>query len=176
MRRVVTGEDERGRSRVVSDTAAPTVASEHIRGMVSTPLWATLDAGSFDRSGNDPLPALGPAEDLPERGGTRFFCITFPPDSVYADPAFDPTAAAAEQRRNSPRLAAHFSPERPGVHRTDTVDYTFVLSGTILLELDDDEVELREGDVVVQNGVRHAWRNRTAEPALLGVVWVAPPA
>ena len=176
MRRVVTGEDERGRSRVVEDGPASTYSSVAVPGLVSTPLWATLGASSFDRSGTDPIPALGPTEDLPEPGGTRFFCVQFPPDSVFGDPSFDPAAAAAEQMRNSPRFAALFSSDSPGVHRAETVDYTFVLSGSVVLELDDEEVELHPGDVVVQNGARHAWRNRTDSPVLLGIVWVGPPA
>ncbi len=175
MRRVVTGEDKRGRSRVVADATAGSYSSTTVTGLVSTPLWATLGAPSFDRSGSDPIPALGPTEDLPEPGETRFFCIQFPPDSVFAESAFDPQAAAAEQARNSPRFAALFSSEHPGVHRAGTVDYTFVLSGSVVLELDEEEVELHPGDVVVQNGTRHAWRNRTDSPVILGIVWVAPP-
>jgi mannose-6-phosphate isomerase-like protein (cupin superfamily) len=176
MRRVVTGEDEMGRSRLVSDGPAAVYASRSVPGLISTPLWATLGAASFDRSGFDPIPSLGPTEDLPEPGETRFFCVEFPPDSVFADPTFDPAAAAAEQARNSPRFAALFSSEHPGVHRAGTVDYHIVLAGTIVLELDDEEVELHTGDVIVQNGARHAWRNRTDSPVLLGIVWVAPPA
>jgi len=41
-----------------------------------------------------------------------------------------------------------------------------VLDGTIVLELDDGEtVALHKGDVVIQNGTRHAWRNPTDAPA-----------
>jgi hypothetical protein len=176
MRRVVTGEDERGRSRLVEDSDASSYSSRSVPGLVSTPLWATLGETSFDRSGSDPIPALGPTEDLPGPGETRFFCVQFPPDTVFDAPSFDPTAAANEQRRNSPMFAALFSSEHPGVHRADTVDYTFVLSGSVVLQLDDEEVELHPGDVVVQNGARHAWRNRTDAPVVLGIVWVAPPA
>ena len=47
------------------------------------------------------------------------------------------------------------------------------ISGEVVLELDDGaEVTLRPGDTVVQNGTRHAWRNRTSEPAVLVVVLV----
>ena len=63
--------------------------------------------------------------------------------------------------------------ENIGMHTTDTVDYEFVISGEVVLELDDGaEVTLRPGDTVVQNGTRHAWRNRTSEPAVLVVVLV----
>ena len=47
------------------------------------------------------------------------------------------------------------------MHRTATMDYDVVLKGTIGLELDNGaEVTLKPGDIVVQNGTRHRWRNR----------------
>ncbi|WP_274521192.1 cupin domain-containing protein [Rhodococcus rhodochrous] len=43
-----------------------------------------------------------------------------------------------------------------------------MLSGILVLELDDGvEVELRPGDCVIQRGTRHAWWNRTNQPAAL---------
>jgi quercetin dioxygenase-like cupin family protein len=45
-----------------------------------------------------------------------------------------------------------------GLHRTDTIDNDTVLSGEIVLVLDDGEVELHTGDCVVLPGVMHAWR------------------
>lgn len=46
------------------------------------------------------------------------------------------------------------------VHRTASIDYGIVLEGEITLVLDDSEVALRAGDVVVQRGTDHAWANR----------------
>jgi quercetin dioxygenase-like cupin family protein len=56
------------------------------------------------------------------------------------------------------------------MHTTPTIDFEVVLSGEVVLELDDGaEVTLRPGDTVVQNGTRHRWRNSGAEPAVLAV-------
>lgn len=67
-----------------------------------------------------------------------------------------------------PGLAERFEPESPGMHTTDSVDYGILLEGEISLELDDGKtVALKAGDVVVQNGTRHAWRNPGTEPATL---------
>jgi hypothetical protein len=110
---------------------------------------------------------------LPLPGGTCFLIVRFPPDSVYADPGFDPAAAAAEQRMASPGIAELFEPDYPGMHTTDSVDYIVVLAGEVWLELDDGQVSrLRAGDTVVQNGTRHAWRNLSTEPVTLAVVQV----
>ena len=51
------------------------------------------------------------------------------------------------------------------MHRTETVDYGIVLSGKLWLVLDEGEVELGPGDIVVQRGTNHAWSNRTEETA-----------
>ena len=49
------------------------------------------------------------------------------------------------------------------VHRTASIDYGIVLEGQITLILDDSEVTLCAGDVVVQRGTDHAWANRGTE-------------
>ena len=55
----------------------------------------------------------------------------------------------------------HKAGRHPLMHRTESIDYGIVLSGEIVLLLDDSEVHLKQGDVVVQRGTIHAWTNRT---------------
>jgi mannose-6-phosphate isomerase-like protein (cupin superfamily) len=55
--------------------------------------------------------------------------------------------------------------KRTVMHRTRTVDYVVVIKGEIVLVLDDSEVTLHPGDVVVQRGTDHAWENRSSAPA-----------
>lgn len=46
------------------------------------------------------------------------------------------------------------------MHRSFSIDYGIVLSGNLELELDGGEiVELNAGDIVVQRGTNHLWRN-----------------
>ncbi|EXJ69939.1 uncharacterized protein A1O5_07012 [Cladophialophora psammophila CBS 110553] len=48
----------------------------------------------------------------------------------------------------------------PLMHRTQSLDYGVVLEGTIEMELDDGSVTLlKRGDIAVQRGTNHAWRN-----------------
>jgi quercetin dioxygenase-like cupin family protein len=50
---------------------------------------------------------------------------------------------------------------RSPMHRTESIDYGVVLSGTITLVLDDDAaVEVGPGELIVQRGTDHAWENR----------------
>jgi quercetin dioxygenase-like cupin family protein len=53
---------------------------------------------------------------------------------------------------------------RSAMHRTNSLDYGIVLSGTAELELDDGAVtRVEAGDVVVQRGTIHAWRNPSTD-------------
>jgi quercetin dioxygenase-like cupin family protein len=62
---------------------------------------------------------------------------------------------------------------RSPMHRTQSLDYAIVLSGTASLVLDDgSETVLRPGDVVIQRGTDHAWVNKTDEPARMAFVLV----
>jgi hypothetical protein len=170
IRRVVTGHDPASASAVVLDTAVPrSDVFRRIPGMVSRLVWASAPTPTLPFDGADPTPAV--ADFVPAPGATRFLIVTFPPDSVFSAPDFDPAAAAAENLAISPGLAERFEPD--GMHATDTVDYGIVLDGEIWLELDEGRsTHLRRHDVVVQNGTRHAWRNKSERPATLAFVLI----
>lgn len=62
---------------------------------------------------------------------------------------------------------------RSPMHRTETVDYGIVLSGAVVLVLDDgSETLLHAGDVVVQRGTDHAWLNPGDSSARMAFVLV----
>lgn len=64
-------------------------------------------------------------------------------------------------------------PYAVGMHATDTVDIAFVIEGALCLKVasDDREVTLRRGDVLIQNGVVHSWRNPFDEPCVISYVF-----
>ena len=104
--------------------------------------------------------ALGVASVLPVPGGTSVMLVTFPPQQEGPAEEVDAAAALDEMRARLPGMAELFEAEHPGFHRTDSIDYGVVLEGELLLELDEGRsTHLRQGDVVVQSGTRHAWRN-----------------
>jgi len=102
----------------------------------------------------------------------RLIVLTIPPDAVYARPDFRPEPAGREMADIAPGLAECFEAEHPGMHTTPTVDYDVVLEGELCLELTDGEVVVRPGDIVIQHGTRHAWRNRTDRPTRLLAVLI----
>jgi quercetin dioxygenase-like cupin family protein len=60
----------------------------------------------------------------------------------------------------------------PRRHRTNSIDYAVVMSGEIDMELDDQVVHLRAGDVLVQRGTVHNWVNRGTEPCTIAFVLI----
>jgi uncharacterized cupin superfamily protein len=106
-------------------------------------------------------------------GGFRFGLFTVPPDSVMAAASIDMEAALQEAEEKLPGAIAYLEPDNPGMHTTNTIDFEYVISGEIWLELDDGvEVHLRAGDTVVKNGIRHAWRNKSSEPCRMVTILV----
>lgn len=58
-------------------------------------------------------------------------------------------------------------------HKTDTIDYAFVISGKIYMQLDKEEVCLKAGDVLIQRATNHNWLNRGPEPCMILFVLVS---
>ncbi|MCR4467864.1 cupin domain-containing protein [Burkholderia sp. SCN-KJ] len=172
IRRVVTGRAPDGRSVVLSDGATPrTVAFQSIPGHAFAQVWTTPPLPVLSASSADPTNRQTGL--LPPTGGTSLLIVVFPPDSTMSAPGFDPAAAGAECVARMPDLAQTFEPDCPGMHATDTVDYAIVLSGEIWLEVDDgQETLLRPTDVVVQQGTRHAWRNKGDAPSTVAFFMV----
>lgn len=172
IRRVVTIKNASGKSVVASDGPSPAErALKHTPGFVSTPLWLTGAPAVKASDATDPMATIETL--LPGPGGTSFMIVSFPPDSVMTPPAWDPSLAVPEILEATPGIAHAMEPDNPGMHTTDTVDYGVVLDGEVWLELDDGEtVHLRRHDVVVQNGARHAWRNKGDRPVTMAFVLV----
>ena len=95
------------------------------------------------------------------------------PAEIWSDEDFGARLIGTQPPKNGSRFAINDTPPgSPGrMHRTDTLDIIFVVSGEIDMELDDgNEVHLKQGDVMVQQGTNHAWWNRGSEWARLVIV------
>lgn len=172
VRRVVTGHDAAGKAVFVSDTAVAPATPALLPGSAFHRLWGGDEAPRFPDDGSPPLG--DGAAYFPPLGGFRFGLFTLPPASAPGPgPDLDVPAALAEAEALLPGLLAHLEPDDPGMHTTATIDFEVVLSGEVVLELDDGaSVHLRPGDTVVQNGTRHRWSNPGDVPATLAVFLV----
>jgi mannose-6-phosphate isomerase-like protein (cupin superfamily) len=169
VRRVVTGHDRDGKAVFASDELVDpiTVAARPDRSYHR--LWGADVTPTFpDDGGPTPHHAYFPAVD-----GYRFGLFTVMPGAVMVPGPDDPQAMLAEMEDKLPGFLTLLEPDNPGMHTTDTIDFEVVLSGELILELDDGaETVLRPGDTVVQNGTRHRWGNRGAEPAVVALFMV----
>lgn len=168
---VVTGH-KNSRAVFVSDGhPGEVVAMEKTPGMALVKLWTSPAVPVVGDAG--PKEFDVGASFLPAPGESRMCILTCPPDALMMAPGFDIGAAVEEFTAKQPEMAALREPADPAMHRTDTVDHILILDGEVWLELDDqEEVLLRARDVVIQNGTRHAWRNRSDKPVTLAVFMV----
>lgn len=171
VRRIVTGE-RGGRSVVLSDGP---VANTHdfaaVHGFQTTLAWKAEAVPALPYDGEDPVARV--TSMVPDPQGSTLIIVRFPPDSVFAASDFDGAAAGQEQAEFLPGLFESFDPDGSGMHKTATVDYDIVLDGELWLELDDGEVRhLKAGDVVIQNGTHHAWRNRSDKVSTMAAVLI----
>jgi quercetin dioxygenase-like cupin family protein len=135
-RRVVTGHDERGKSVVLSDSAPP--QNHSMRGRA-------IGADFFEMwNDSRPVPLLTSVEA--SEPNEREFTIMPVTGHLF-------------------RIIDVYPPQLGGkrtvMHRTKSLDYAVVIEGEVVLLLEDSEVLLKKGDVVVQRGTNHAWENRS---------------
>lgn len=160
-RRVVTGHRGDGKSVVASDTEVEGVQVPGLPGVYLTTLWGADAAYTYPDAGNE---AAHPAW-FPPIGGARFIEFVLAPDSTPPDTSLDEAEINAAAEKLFPGLLGHFDPEDPGMHRSASTDMLYVISGRCVLELDDGSAtKLKAGDVVVQSGTMHRWKNPYDEP------------
>jgi hypothetical protein len=167
VRRVVTIVDAQDKAVVLHDGPAPNKAVRPASGNTMRLIWTT------DRT---PAPISGPADrgqvqigTQPPPMGSAFRIIDYPP----AAPGVDRLDASQRQREighDAPKRG--LPPRHPFMHRTRSLDYVIILAGEIDMLLDDSEIHLKAGDVLIQQGTNHAWVNRGTEPCRIAFVLI----
>ena len=133
-------------SRVVSKQRSP-------GGNAVTMLWVTGET-PVDMSASSDR-AETKVGVPPPANGSIFRIVDFPPTAAGAPPVdhhemlvgmgIDPATQGYSRH--------------PNTHRTRSIDYAIVLEGEIDMLMDDTEVHMKAGDVLVQQGTNHAWVN-----------------
>jgi mannose-6-phosphate isomerase-like protein (cupin superfamily) len=168
IRRVVTGHNDQGVAIVESDMTATQILQRPNRpGVTLTNFW--LSNGTPAEYDTATETCEGPFILHPPAGGSVFRTVEFEPEDPKILATLDGRAAFAEMgaAANIVENARH-----PFMHRTDSVDYAIILTGEIYMLLDDEDVLLKAGDVVVQRGTNHAWSNRGTQTCIIAFVLV----
>lgn len=167
VRRVVTTIDSNDKAVVLLDGATPHKKVRPQTQTVSRLLWVT-DQTPADLSGSADRAAIE-IGIMPPRGGTVFRIVEFPPETAEAR-RLDSDAMHSSLGDGAPKRG--LPPRHPAMHRTRTVDYAVVMAGEIDMLLDDSEIHLKAGDVLVQQGTNHAWVNNSGKPCRICFVLI----
>ncbi|GAA4450880.1 cupin domain-containing protein [Nibrella saemangeumensis] len=142
-RRVVTGVNANGKSSIISDGFVPKNATYSDPGH--------LEINTLWVENQVPVAFDKQAETLdgyaftlePSYGGFKAYFITFEPGY------------------------------KPDFHKTDTIDFIFIISGKLELLVEGGSTILASGDSVVQRGTNHAWRVVGDEPCKAAAVVIS---
>lgn len=152
-RRVLCGQSAEGKSTIVSD--GPTTRWLSTPAMTVCDIWETEALPvAFTQE-----PCEGKVVLDPARGGFIYRVTTFMPDD-----SFDPAEMAKLVEGMG---GAMQQGDKPGLHRSDTVDMVTVMSGECYCVLEEGEVHLTPGDTVILRGSVHAWSNRSTQPCMV---------
>jgi len=106
---------------------------------------------------------------VPPKGGTIFRIVDFVPTDKKIE-SMDINTMMKVVGDHAP--AKGMPPRHPMMHRTRSLDYALIMSGEIDMLLDDSEVHLKAGDVVVQQATNHAWVNRSGKPCRVAFILI----
>jgi mannose-6-phosphate isomerase-like protein (cupin superfamily) len=164
IRRVVTKLDASGKAVVMVDEKTKLTAPRPPN--LAANIWVT-DKAQPDFSWTDDRGKT--KVGLAPKAGTIFRVVDFAPESAGGHPT-DPNFMMKIVGADAP--AKGLPPRHPMMHRTRSLDYAVVISGEIDMLLDEGEVHLKAGDVVVQQATNHAWVNRGHEPCRIAFILI----
>ncbi|OBT64252.1 hypothetical protein VE03_06880 [Pseudogymnoascus sp. 23342-1-I1] len=148
-RRIVTGHNDQGRAIIESDTVLYPIPPQP-----TTVIDAEEEShlSKFDQASNGGFIMLWRTNEFPA-------AVQGPWTEYHGKPIplADDIGATVRIVDMPPGL-------RSPMHRTKSLDFGVVLSGEVILVLDDGvESIVKQGETVVQRGTIHAWENRTTE-------------
>ena len=167
IRRVVTGNDERGRSKVVWDGPAPSAHDDSATGAgrAHIDFWVWNEpqialSGTSD-DGNLKYDFPGPVN------GGHWRVVQGPPRPRGYDQSKDPLYVPLHEPKRhgvGPRWDRGGSCSHSGgMHKTETVDYAIIIDGQRTLVLDSGKVSWSPGDIVIDVGAWHQWLSESDE-------------
>ena len=167
VRRVVTTHDATGKAVVLFDGVPPQGMSRPESHVASRLCWVT-DATPADMAGAQDRGDRTIGIPPPARGSV-FRVVDFGPGTDTVSLPADHMARSMGEGHVGGKARP---PRHHAMHRTKSVDYAIILSGEIDMLLDDSEIHLKAGDVLVQQGTNHAWVNRGTETCRIAFVLI----
>jgi hypothetical protein len=166
---LIAAVNDQGRSYIAQAGPTPAILINEGRpGYANHNIWRTT-ATPAPIDAADSITAH--AGVLPPAGGTIIRIIDIPPESRDPEERRRQAEAVFRQMFADARHAPQ-SDRHPGMHTTDTIDYAIMLEGELVAIMEEGEAVMRRGDVLIQRGTAHAWRNRTAQIARIAFILI----
>ena len=135
--------------------------------------WRTVshlpaDREDFHTVSDETVPAAAKVTLEPPANGSVFRVIEFSPEHGWID--------KVKRSKNNwlplTDVDGNKEARHPLMHKSNTIDYAVCLSGEIYLVLDNEDVLIQAGDVVVQRGTNHAWKNVSNEGCRMAFILI----
>lgn len=136
-------------------------------------LWLNRETPADHSDPRDPVADQHMNHEPPD-GGAVFRMLVFAPKSS----APDPTPEEMVQLHKSihsvhiPPLEYLRTAKHPSMHKTDTLNYFVLTEGEIWSLSEGKDVLLKAGDVMIQRGCMHGWRNDSDKRAVLAAILI----
>ncbi len=161
-RRIVIGQLPNGEIKKISDGIAQDTITDNARpGYKSTKIWATLHSpANFGIDASEESNSY-PHTLIPPKSGSICRFVSIPPENNYINKITKEVVKKFYKSINSMELFNPKNSKHPYMHKKASLDFVYVMKGSIVLILDEDQVELNQGDTLVNLGGNHAWSNKT---------------
>jgi mannose-6-phosphate isomerase-like protein (cupin superfamily) len=158
MRRIITGNNKDGKAVFDIDEQVPiTIMPENFPGFVLTELFYTEETPQTSQT----TLKIRPYDIELPKGAFRFCICQIPPLSDLIEFA---------KKHNLPIPSDE---EDYLLHKTQSIDYLYILQGEVVLRLDSGEEKLvKAGDFIVQRATVHGWNNLTTQPCIILCVMI----
>ena len=153
MRRVITGDNEKGQSVVIID-GGPSCEGGNLAGLFE--IWEDAATGQLVPRSREDLgttrPVLGAQ---PGNFQARWFVINPIPEGIPREQLNQVARETFAQFNGEHHIVDQT--RHPAMHKTPSIDIVCLIDGDASLILDGEETRLKPGNVVIQRGTSHAW-------------------
>ncbi|MDH2380737.1 MULTISPECIES: cupin domain-containing protein [Bradyrhizobium] len=165
MRRIIVGNDQGGKSDVLAVDDLSTLPHLGFN-IFGRDLWITHETPADLSSSRDPT-LNAPVRHEPPDGGTIFRIVRFAPSAQPLSAADVEAMHRSIQSVHVPSKDEMAAAKHSSMHKTDTLNYFMIASGRVWMLTEGQDVLLQAGDVIVQNGGMHGWRNDGPDECVL---------
>jgi hypothetical protein len=168
MRKLVTIDNEKGQSILLSESQLKDPLLDPGRpGFKRFQVWLTEQTPA-------PLKILE-SEELQKQilsaptNGSVFHIYYLPPDEKWISKIQEQDIKSYFSSIQAESFSLFDKGKHPYYQKSNSLEFCLILKGEVTLILDDDVVQLKQGDSVVQKGSNHAWSNHTQHECILAI-------